>query len=215
MDPFQFKCRAINIEHSCRHGDEEEPQHPPKLRECIAGVVKATQGMLFHGIIKSPANSYQIDVRAFDSKWIETMEATGWKRKPLPNFKELNLPEIKPDALLTQDNVNVAIEIEKSNEKTVWFDFIKLLMLIGRDIAHFGLLVVPKNYAFRAGKWSLFNETRYYRWCLIRFAKVDPCLLSKIAIIGYTQEVYISGRWAELDKFAMRDIKEQARAHFS
>jgi len=215
MDPFQFKCRAINIEHSCRHGGEKEPQHPPKLCECIADVVKATQGMLFHGIIKSPANNYQIDVRAFDSKWIETMEAAGWKRKLLPNFKELNLPEVRPDALLTQDNVNIAIEIEKSNEKTVWFDFIKLLMLIGQDRAHFGLLVVPKNYAFRAGKWSLFNETRYYRWCLVRFAKVDPCLLSKIAIIGYTQEVYISGRWTELDKFVMRNIKEQARVYFS
>jgi hypothetical protein len=66
--PLQFECRATNIEHSCRYGNEEEPRHPPKLSKCIASVVEATQGMLFHGVIKSPANSYQIDVSSFDSE---------------------------------------------------------------------------------------------------------------------------------------------------
>jgi len=215
MVPFQFECRATDIEHSCRYGNEEEPYHPPELCKCIESVVEATQGMLFHGVIKSRVNNYQVNVSAFDSKWIEKMETAGWKRKPLPSLKELSLPKIKPDALLTQDNVDAALEIEKSNEKTVWFDFMKLLMLIGQDIAHFGLLVVPRNYAFKAGTWNLFDEARYYRWCLTQFAKVDPGLLSKIAIIGYTQEVNISGSWIRLDSSAVKSIKEQAQAHFS
>jgi len=172
--------------------------------------------MRFHGIIRSPVNSYQIDVNDFDLRWIEAVGTAGWKRKPALNLMELSdIPKVKPDAILTQASTNIAIEIEKSNEKTVWFDFIKLLMLIGEGMAHFGLLVVPKNYAFRSGKWNLFDEARYYRWCLARFAKADPILLSKVAIIGYKQEVCISGKWVELDSTAVRSIKEQARAYLS
>ena len=215
MAPFEFKCRATHVEHSCRY-DDEEPHHLPKLSKCVASVVKATQGMLFRGVIKSPANSYQIDLSTFDSEWIKKADKVGWKQRPLPNLRELSkIPNIKPDALLTQGNVNTAVEIEKSNEKTIWFDFIKLLMLIEQDIAHFGILVVPRNYAFRTGTWDLFVEARYYRWCLARFAKVDPSLLSKLAILGYTQEVYTPSGWIMLDDSIVKAIKEQARAHFS
>lgn len=216
MAPFEFKCRATNVEHSCRYADEEEPYHLPKLSKCVANIVGAMQGMLFQGIIKSPVNSYQIDISTFDSEWIKKAATVGWKLRSLPNLRELSeIPNIRPDALLTQGNVNTAVEIEKSNEKTIWFDFIKLLMLIEQGIANFGILVVPRNYAFRTGTWNLFDEARYYRWCLARFAKVDPSLLSKLAILGYTQEVYTSSRWIMLDDSIVKAIKEQARAHFS
>jgi hypothetical protein len=123
--------------------------------------------MLFRGVIKSPVNNYQIDISNFDSQLVKRASAVGWKEKPLPNLRELgDVPNIKPDALLTQDGVDIALEIEKSNEKTIWFDFIKLLMLIEKNVADFGLLVVPRNYAFRTGTWNLFDEARYYRCCL-------------------------------------------------
>lgn len=216
MRPFQFKCRAKNVEHSCRHADDNEPHHPPRLSECVANIVEATQGMLFRGVIKSHVNSYQIDISNFDSQLVKKASAVGWKEKPLPNLRELgDIPNIKPDALLTQHGVDSAVEIEKSNEKTIWFDFIKLLMLIEKNVADFGLLVVPRNYAFRTGAWNLFDEARYYRWCLERFAKVDVASLSRLAILGYTQEVYTLSGWTPLNAAVLKTIKEQAHAYFS
>ena len=215
MKTFQFRCRAIEIEHSCRHRNEEEPDHTLKLLKCATSVVEATEGMLFHGIIKSPANSYQIDFD-FDSVWIKTVNTIGWKNKPLHNLGELhNIPSIQPDVFLTQDGVTAVVEIEKSNKKTIWFDFIKILMLIGQDVADFGLLLVPRNYAHKVGVWDLFREARYYKSCLTRFAKVDHTLLSKIAIVGYTQEAYVFGKWTQLDSSVVRSIKQQVRDHFS
>ena len=216
MRPFQFKCRAKNVEHSCCHADDNEPRHPPRLSECVANIGEATQGMLFRGVIKSHVNSYQIDISNFDSKLVKKASAVGWKEKPLPNLRELgDIPNIKPDALLTQHGVDIAVEIEKSNEKTIWFDFIKLLMLIEKNVANFGLLVVPRNYAFRTGTWNLFDEARYYRWCLERFAKVDVTSLSKLAILGYTQEIYTPSGWTLLNAAVLKTIKEQAHAYFS
>ena len=67
MGPFKFKCRAMNVEHSCCYANGEEPFHLPKLTKCAAGMVEATQGLSFQGVIKSPVNNYQIDISDFDS----------------------------------------------------------------------------------------------------------------------------------------------------
>lgn len=215
MAPFQFRFRALDIEHSCRHRNEKEPYHPPKLLKCVESIVEATQGMLFHGIIESAANNFQINFD-FDSSWIKAMNATGLKSESLRNLGNLQeIPNIQPDAILSKDNVTVAVEIEKTNKKTIWFDLIKIMLLIGQGVADFGILVVPRNYAHKIGVWNLFSEARYYRWCLAEYAKVGHNLLSKIAIIGYTQEAYISGNWTQFDSSVVKSIKEQARDHFS
>ena len=216
MDPFQFRCRAVDIEHSCRHRSEKEPYHPPKLLKCVESIVEATQGMLFHGIIKSAANNFQIDFDYFDSSWIKAVNAAGWKSKSPRNLVNLQgIPNIQPDAILSEDNVTVAVEIEKTNKKTIWFDLMKIMLLIGQGVIDFGILVVPRNYAHKIGVWDLFSEARYYRWCLAEYAKVEHNLLSKIAIIGYTQEAYISDNWTRLDSSVVKRIKGQARDHFS
>ena len=38
MHPFQFKCRAKNLEHSSRYANDNEPRHPPKLSECAGSM---------------------------------------------------------------------------------------------------------------------------------------------------------------------------------
>jgi hypothetical protein len=140
--PFTFQCRAVDIEHSCCYRDQKEPNHPPELLKCVESIVKAMRGMLFNGIIKSPANSYQIDFD-FDSFWTNAVNVVGWKEQAsdLGNLSEI--PDIKPDALLSKNNIIITVEIEKANKKTIWFDLIKIMMLIGQDVADFGILVVP------------------------------------------------------------------------
>lgn len=215
MEPFEFKCRAVDIEHSCRHGHEKEPHHPHELLKCIKSIVEATQGMPFHGIIKTPKNNYQVD-SDFDLSWISAVKFADWKSEPPKNLRKFQtIPNIKPDAILSKDNLIVSVEIEKANKKTMWFDLIKIMMLIGQDVANFGILVVPRNYAHKVGVWDLFKEARYYRWCLEEYAKVEHNLMSKIAIIGYIQEAYISGNWVRVDSSVVKSIKERARNHFN
>ena len=215
MTPFKFNCRAVNVEHSCRYKNENEPNHQPELLRCIERIVEATQGMPYNGIIKSSANSYQIDFD-FDSSWIKVVNDADWKSKTLNNLQDLRgIPNIKPDTLLFKDDITVTVEIEKSNKKTIWFDIIKIMMLIGQGLSKYGVLVTPRNYAHKIGVWDLFNEARYYKWCFVQYAKVEHNLLSKIAIIGYTQEAKIDGNWKQLDSSIVKSIKEKARQHFS
>ncbi len=218
MEPITFNCRAVNIEHSCSHENDQEVNiHSKDDIECIEGIVNIMEGMSFKGVIKSKGNSNQIDVD-FDSAWINKIRDAHWKTVTLSKIKEFkDIPNIQPDAIMTKDGKTVVVEIEKSNKKSIWFDFIKILMLTDKKKkqADFGLLIVPRNYAHRYAVWDLFKEARYYRWCLLRFAKIDPQLMSKIAIIGYTQETDISGSWKQFDLDIIKEVKSLARDHFS
>jgi hypothetical protein len=228
MEPFRFKCRAIDIQHACSYKDDSEPDHPDDLLSFIEDALWVTEKFEFHRKIVSSANNYQVKTD-FDTTWIGRMDkVTAWKIAKLPTFKRIELdtvskkfrqlnvgiPDIKPDGILTDHNVTAVVEVEQSNRKNIWFDFIKIMLLIGQQMAHFGLLLVPRNYAHKVGVWDLFNEARYYRWCLIRFAGVDLQLFSKLAIVGYTQEVLIDNNWRELDTRTVTDIKRQAKDYF-
>jgi len=214
MSSFNVQCRAVGIEHSCCHKNNKEPTHPAKLLGLLKEVTNACETMRFDGMIKSVRNNFQIDFD-FDSCWLRTMNSIGWEPQPFDMLQELeDIPNIIPDGIISKGHSTIAIEIEKSNKKTIWFDLIKLMMLINQDVVDFGLLVVPRNYAHRLGVWNLFNEARYYRYCLSRFAKVDEQLLSKIAIVGYTQEARVSGRWTAINSSVVNNIKQHARKHF-
>ncbi len=84
-------------------------------------------------------------------------------------------------------------------------------MFLGLKVADYGLLLVPRNYAHGNGVWDLFKEARYYRWCLTKFAGVNPDLLSRLAIVGYTQEAFICDKWVKIDTAIIKRIKEMAR----
>jgi len=193
-----------------------EPVHPSELLSCVVDATKAIEMMQFTGTIASAANAYQVNTD-FDTALIARMiEVADWQSALLPALGQLGeIPSIQPDGLLRKDDVTVAIEVEKSNKKTIWFDIIKILMLVQQHAADFGLLLVPRNYAHKHGEWDLFKEARFYRWCLLRFAKVGLDLLSKLAIIGYTQELQVAGNWMRLNSSALTDIKRQARQSFS
>lgn len=221
MNQFEFKCRATNFIHQCSLGDELEPEHPESLMEFINTVQRVLEGMSFKGFIKSKSNNYQIDF-SFDSIFVQKVNEAGWKNLQIPNLSEFkNMEKISPDNLITnRDNsITIAIEIEKANKKTIGWDFIKLAMLIRGGKSNFGLLVVPVNYAHKSGVWDLFKEARHHRYCLRRYLDVDGNLLSKIAIMGYTQEgenAFSINRslfdFVRIDSMYIGNVKEHAKA---
>ena len=213
--PFQIECRAVKFEHSCCYKDEGEPPHTDTFLRSINQIVGATEGLRFLATIKSPANSYQMDLN-FDDAWCASVKATGvWDEIPF-NAKSLKeIPDIKPDFLLSNSSAVLAVEIEKSNEKTIWFDLMKLMMLINGGIVQFGLIVVPRNYAHKTGVWHPFDRARFYKYCLNKYANVNIDLIRSIAVLGYTQEAKVLGSWTRLSKDVVIHIKKQAEEYFS
>jgi len=166
-------------------------------------------------MIKSPTNNYQMALD-FDNAWCSSVKATRkWDGIPFDAKSLKEIPNIKPDFLLSNGSTVLAIEIEKSNEKTIWFDLMKLMMLINGGIVQFGLVVAPRNYAHKTGVWHLFDRAHFYKYCLYKYANVHIDLIKSIAIVGYTQEAKVSGSWTQLSKDVVINIKKQAKEYFS
>lgn len=104
--------------------------------------------------------------------------------------------------------------IEKTNKKTIWFDFIKQLMLIETGDAEFGLLVVPTCYPHARSEWNLYSEAIDYRKYLGEYAGLDGKKLGQLVIIGYGQEVKVGRKWLPYDSDQRRKIRARAEIRF-
>lgn len=152
----------------------------------------------------------------FDDAWCTLLKNTNkWKEIPFDAKALKNIPGIKPDTLLSNESITLTVEIEKSNEKTIWFDMIKFMMLINEGVVRFGLIVAPRNYAHRIGLWHPFDRARFYKYCLYKYANVTPALIESIAIMGYTQEAKVSDSWNQFSMDLVINIKRQAERYFS
>lgn len=106
-----------------------------------------------------------------------------------------------------KSDISYYVEIEKSNKKTLWFDYIKILTKLEEDPTGKGIIICPTNYAHKVGIWDLYKEASVYKNHLKRVFGGDS--LNRIAVIGYTQYAYIDNRWNEYDPDIIRRIKTQ------
>ena len=209
---IQLKLRISAVEHRCAHQSEKEPSHDPTFCAGIKEFVSASEGCEYEGKIKGKANSFQLTSNVDD----RLIHSIGWGSSQLKPGKELGqLPGIKPDGLFDYGTSRILLEVEKTNKKTIWFDLIKMIMLIRSHAAEYGLLVVPRNYCHSLGTWDLYKEAKFYRYCLSHFAGVSDDWLSKIAIVGYTQQMDVNGSWMELDVKRLKSIKANAKEIFA
>lgn len=207
---YKFQIQLTQIEHSCSYGNTTEPIHPLQLNLFLLTAQSTLNNMTFHGSIKALSNNSQIDYSMLDTQFLKGMASHGW----LDNLKhgvKLGESNREVDAMLINNNIRVAIEIEKANEKTIWIDYMKILKVLRDKIADFGVLIVPRNYPHSRGVWKLFDRAREYRTYLLECAGVDVNLFAKIAIIGYTQSVEIEGVWVKLDENSVVKVKSNAK----
>lgn len=123
----QLRFRISAVEHSCAYQSEKEPTHDQAFCACITEFISVSEGCKFDGYIKGQANSYQLTSNLDD----QIIGCLGWDHSELRPDKELGqLPGIKPDALLKYGRSRILLEVEKTNKKTIWFDLIKMIMLI-------------------------------------------------------------------------------------
>lgn len=142
MDEYSFECQATNFQHSCKYTNAtEEPTHPLEMSLLIDKLTPLLDDLEYSGIIKSPSNSYQINFDYLDTSLINLIaHETDWHNKTLSLKEFPKGMQIKPDGILDDGKTTIGLEIEKSNKKTIWFDFIKLMMLIDLNKINYGFL---------------------------------------------------------------------------
>ena len=163
------------------------------------------------------SNSTQLDIY-FETPFLTRLKASGWHvvEHPSPQLRGADERWGNPRADLLihfgdGEHQKVVLEIEKTNKKTVWFDFIKLWMFLESQDVGAGVLVCPSNYAHTIGVWSVFDEACRYRRLLARFARVPRDKLGAIGILGYTQFVRRDGDYRYWDSFEFQEAKKRAR----
>ena len=109
--------------------------------------------------------------------------------------------------LIFKDGKNNAyyMEIEKSNKKTLWFDYIKILTQIESDQNSRGIVMSPSNYAHSVGVWDLYKEAVIYKNHLKRV--FGGGTIDRVFVIGYTQYAFIDNDWQEFDSAVVKQIK--------
>ncbi|RTR31656.1 hypothetical protein [Shewanella atlantica] len=169
----------------------------------ISGVF---EDMSFSVMVKK-TNSNQLDSN-IDDMIIEALS------------KHYNVAELKSELLVHADGDKVGeldvvfhndagisyyMEIEKSNKKTLWFDYIKILTKLEEDPEGRGIIMCPTNYAHKVGIWNLYKEAVLYKNHLKRV--FGGSALNRVAVIGYTQYAYLDGQWNEYDPKVVQRIK--------
>ncbi len=109
------------------------------------------------------------------------------------------------DIVFRDSKTNYYMEIEKSNKKTLWFDYIKILTRLESDVNGIGILVCPTNYAHKVGVWNLYKEAVSYKKHLKRVFGSES--LDRVAVLGYTQYAYLESKWLKYNSSIIAEVK--------
>lgn len=172
----------------------------------IIEVAKYFEGMTFQIKIKS-SNSKQMDSN-IDDRIVEILSksysVTTSKQDLLVEADKIKVGELD---IKFKDRENIAyyMEVEKSNKKTLWFDYIKILTQLKSDQGSYGIIMCPSNYAHSTGVWDLYTEAVTYKNHLKRVFGGEA--LDRVSIIGYTQYTFLNNKWKEFDTSVVKQIK--------
>jgi hypothetical protein len=153
------------------------------------------------------ANSSQINLD-FDERLCCVLEEDGWECERKPRIRldhRVDSGKQEADAILrwgTAKKKQAVLEIEKSNKKTLWLDFVKLWMFIGSRQASQGIILCPRNYAHKVATWDLYNEALCIKRYFAEYAAVPKEKLSLITLVGYEQMITVDGiarRWTSYE----------------
>ena len=122
----------------------------------------------------------------------------------------------KADMLLRVPGTDsvVVVEIEKANREKILRDIVKMLLFFESSQADLAALICPRNYVHTNGVWRVFDTARQVLRAFIRVTDLPQSKASRLALIGFTQEIFLGGRWITWDETAREDFQAQAREHF-
>jgi hypothetical protein len=178
------------------------------------------EDLAYNGYIESASNSYQINF-SFDRALEESLVASGLVCTPA----NLSMPgeiislvgrgaDFKVECGPNRERA--VVEIEKAQKEKILRDFVKLLLFLDEGSADCGLLICPRNYAHGTGNglWHVFDTARQVTQALVRAAEIPERKADRIALIGYTQEIFINGEWRLWCKDCRSDFQGEAKLFF-
>lgn len=169
-------------------------------------VADKLEGLIFDITIKE-TNSRQLDSNidhVVEQKLSEIASRVFSKKERLITTNAEKVGELDI-AFEASNGQTYFIEIEKSNKKTIWFDYVKLLTLIQEHDDSYGIILCPKNYAHKVGIWDLFKEAVAYKSHLARVFQSSS--LNRVYVIGYTQYAFLDNCWAKFTPETVSRIK--------
>jgi hypothetical protein len=182
-------------------------------------LVKLIGDLRYEGYIQGKANSYQVNLN-FDDKLHELARAGG---RECASGPELRVPrEVaravgwKADMLLRVSGTGdlVVVEIEKANREKILRDIVKMLLFFGESQADLAALVCPRNYVHSGGVWKVFDTAHQVLRAFVRVTQLPESKAKRLALIGFTQEVFLGGKWTVWDEAARQEFQAHARKHF-
>ena len=184
--------------------------------EALGGLVG---DLRYQGYIEGKENGYQVNLN-FDDKVHERACSEGQDcasetvlRAPREVARAVGR---KADMLLRVPGTDsvVVVEIEKANREKILRDIVKMLLFFESSQADLAALICPRNYVHTNGVWRVFDTARQVLRAFIRVTDLPQSKASRLALIGFTQEIFLGGRWITWDETAREDFQAQAREHF-
>lgn len=182
-------------------------------------LVKLVGDLRYEGYIEGKKNSYQVTLN-FDDRLHERACSGGHECTSEP---VLNAPRevaravgLKADILLRTPSTGdiVVVEIEKANREKILRDIVKMLLFLEASQADLAALVCPRNYVHSGGVWRVFDTAHQVLRAFIRITQLPESKAKRLALIGFTQEVFLGGKWTAWDEAARGQLQAYARKHF-
>lgn len=173
----------------------------------------------YHGYIASSSNSYQINL-TFDEQIHKSLCMAGRECVPEPVLRAASeLAETvgsHADLLLTgPDNQSrIVVEIEKANREKILRDIVKMLLFFNSGQAALAALICPRNYPHKHGVWQVFDTALQVLRAFVHVTQLPDSTTKRFAVIGFTQQIFMNGSWANWDRDTRSDFRQRAKKYF-
>ena len=198
---------------------ERFPEGCTDAQEAYGHLIRLVTDLRYEGYIESKENSYQVNL-TFDDKLHERARAEGYdcdNTPPLSAPREIaRAVGRKADTLFRVPGAGngLVVEVEKANREKILRDIVKMLLFFEAGQADLAALVCPRNYVHGDGVWPVFDTARQVLRAFIRVTELPEAKSKRLALIGFTQEVFLAGKWALWDEAAREAFQAQARKRF-
>jgi hypothetical protein len=214
MSEYRFDCLAIDFEHNCSYENSPEPDHSDNFLTTLNHITESLDKVEYKGAVKSSHKHYRISSNFYkcltDSlNKLDYVLAEEYFKGDLEDILDVKL-----EGVFKAEKDFFVVEVKKSKKKSFWYDYVKFMSLIGLGIVDYGILFVPRNYIHKNEVLNMFDKARFYRSCLVEYARADYNIINKIAIVGYTQQYRLEDTSNNIDTEAIIRINDDARQFY-
>ena len=213
MGKYYFDCLATDFEHNCSYENSPEPEHSDSFLTTLNHIIEWLDKVEYKGKVKSSDKHYRFSSNFYECL-TDSLNKLGYVLAEEYFKGDLkDLLDVDLEGVFKTEKDFFVIEVKKSKKKSFWYDYVKFMSLIGLGIVDYGILFVPRNYIHKGEVLDMFDKARFYRSCLVEYARADYNIINKIALVGYTQHYYSGDAIKDIDAEAIMKIKDAARQY--